>query len=231
MPALDTTSEKAVLISFLSDSTKQSLIPVLRKLVPSLVIRSFKSLNQTVDACIDQKSSPETLFIEFGHPLDELSMYLQMIRTQSSHKPEKIILLVDQEDVSEDLISKYLRIGFSGILTKPFNEKSVEDVFRLSEHLSNQGSFARLKVAAGLQIKSMFEQEGDKFQGSSILTAVKNACKKFEDENPESNLEQLARTYASMQPNERLGKNVKDLYLGASERVKKMLLERKKKEG
>ncbi len=219
-------SAKPILVSVLSEQTKQSLLPVIRGVVPNVSIKSFKSLNQTIEECIESEESAGTLFIEFGHPLKELTLYLQMIRDQSVNKPDKIILLVDQGDVSEDLISKYLQIGFSGILTKPFSEKSVEEVFKISERLSDMGSIARLKIATGIKIKSMLEQKGKKFQGKSILDSVKAACKVFEKENPGNDLEGLAKKYSRIKPSERINKNVADLYEGPSERVKKMLQEK-----
>lgn len=216
-------SFKTVVLSFLSDNTRQALVPAIRGVVPNTSIKTFKSLDQTLNACLEEDGSVGTVFIEFGYPLQELATYIQMMREDKKHKPDKIILLVEQDEVNEDLLSTYLRIGFSGVLTKPFSEKSVADVFKISQRLSELGSIARLKVATGLQIKNMLEQKGDKFQASSILTSVKNACRKFEEENPDKSINQIAEKYSSMNPNERLGKNIKDMYQGASKRVREML--------
>jgi hypothetical protein len=220
-------TQKAVFLSVLSEQTKQSLVPIIRVIVPNVAIRTFKSLVQAVEDCIKSEESAGTMFIEFGYPLEELSSHLHTLRQTKDKKPEKIILLIDQEDISEDLISKYLRIGFSGIVTKPFSEKSVHDVFKISERLSSMGSVARLKVATGLQIKSMLEQKGQKFEESSILSAVKKACQQFEESNPGNSLENLAESYAKLNPKERIGKSIKDFYKGPSERVKKLLHEGK----
>ena len=105
----------------------------------------------------------------------------------------------------------------------PFSEASLNEVLKVSEELSMKGSFARLKVATGLQVKSMLEKNGDKFEGSSVLKAVKNACKAFEKNNPGEKVEDIAEKYSKMEPKDRVGRNIKDLYKGASERVRKLV--------
>jgi hypothetical protein len=219
---------KEVILFTQSEHTKSALIPVIRGVVPNVSIKTFRTIDQTVNACLKNEQHIGTLFIEHGEPFDVLMKNLQTLRAQPDKKPGKIILLIDQKGTSEDLLSQYLSIGFSGILTKPFTEDSVHQVFRVSERLGALGSVARLKVVTGLKVKSMLEQKGEKIEGETLLQTVKNACERFEHENPGNKIEEIARNYSQLDPRERISKNVKDMYQGASERVKKLIQESKK---
>lgn len=206
-----------------SDNTRNSLHSVVRGVEPRASFRALKSIAQTIDECLNSEERAGTLFIEFGFSLDELSLGLDKLKANPEKKPDKIILLVGEDSLKETMISDYLNLGFSGILSKPFSENSLNEVFKVSNKLSVKGSIARLKVVTGLQIKSMMEQNGDKFEGSSILKAVKNACKKFEKENPGRKVEDIAEEYSKMDFNARRKTNIKDIYKGASERVRKLV--------
>jgi hypothetical protein len=219
---------KDVILFTQSEHTKSSLIPVIREVVPNVGIKTCKTIEQTIHECLKNEQRIGTLFIEYGERFEVLMKKLQALRAQPEKKPEKTILLIDQKGTSEDLLTQYLSIGFSGILTKPFTDETVHQVFRVSERLGALGSIARLKVVTGLKVKSMLEQKGEKIEGESLLQTVRNACERFEHENPGNKIEEIARNYSQLDPVERLSKNVKEMYDGASERVKKLIQESKK---
>jgi hypothetical protein len=219
---------KTVFLSVLNEHTKNNLLANLRIVLPNIPTRSFKSLNKAIEEYFTSEEEIGTLFIEFGNPLDEVTEYLQILR--ENKKPDRIILIINQEDINEDLLAKYLQIGFSGILTSPFNEDSIKEVFSISSRLNALGSFARLKVATGIKIKNMLEEKGEKFKQKSFLESVKEACKIFETVNPGNSLEKLAEEYSKIPPAERVSKKMSDLYQGPSERVKKLLEQAKNPE-
>ncbi len=214
---------KPILATVKVDNTKMVLSSVVRGVSPDSSFKAFKSIDLTIEECLVSDAQVGTLFIEFGFPMDELNKAMEILRQNPDKKPEKVILLVGEANSNESVISEYLSLGFSGILSKPFSEESLAEVFKVSERLSVEGSIARLKVVTGLQIKSMLEQKGEKFEGSSVLAAVKNACKKFEKDNPGETVESIVNEFSKMDPKDRMGRNVKDLYRGVSKRVKKLV--------
>jgi len=214
---------KSIMALIRSEKAKASLNQVIREVAPKSQFKITKSHSILLDECKNSTEKVGTVFIEFGFPLPELTKCISALREKSESKPEKIILIIGESDAKEDVLSEHLRLGFSGILSMPFSEASLNEVLKVSDELSMKGSFARLKVATGIQIKSMLEQNGAKFEASSVLKAVKNACKAFEKNNPGEKVEDIAQEYSKMEPKDRVGRNIKDFYKGASERVRKLV--------
>ncbi|HMO16470.1 MAG TPA: hypothetical protein PKA63_01575 [Oligoflexia bacterium] len=223
MCAQPTSSANPVFVSVRSEHTKNSLLPIIRCLVPNAAIHSAKTLSKTSQDISNSDKQGGTLIVEFGHPIDEIVSFVDNLRNNYKFRPDKMILIIEEEILKDVLVSQYLRLGFSGILTKPFSEESVTEVFNISDRLSNLGSIARLKVSAGLEIKSMLEKEGYNFNNNNLIQSVKNACEKFIEENPLLRVESIAKSYLSMSPKERINKSIKDVYQGPSERVKQKL--------
>lgn len=217
---------KSILALVHSEKAKNSLYNVIRELAPKSKFKTLKTPQALVDECRESVDKVGTLFVEYGFPFPELTKTLSEIRARKDLKPEKIILIVGEANAKEEVLAPHLSIGFSGILSMPFSEDSVKKVLKISEEISMKGSIARLKVVTGLQIKSMMEQGGTKFGDSNILRAVKRACNKFETENPGKSLDFIAKEYSEIPPEERVGKSIKDIYKGASERVRKLLEKR-----
>lgn len=205
-----------------SDIARTSLNHVVRSAAPKNKFKSLKSIPDLLEECKSSSEGVGTIFVECGFPLPELSSAISKLKERKETKPNKVILIVGETNAKEGIISDHLSIGISGVLSMPFSEDGLTESLKVSEELSFKGSIARLKVVTGLQIKSMLEKEGQKFEESSILKAVKNACKIFEHNNPEQNIEDLATNYYALDPAERLTKNVKDVYKGVSERVRKL---------
>jgi len=227
---------KSIIALVHSENAKSSLQSMLREVAPKAqvkIIRVVEDLmctpvNNTVsrDADSNETGRADTIFIEFCFPLSELSICINALKLNVETRPDKIILVVGRSAANQKTISDHLSLGFSGILSMPFSVDNLNEVLEISGELNMKGSIARLKVATGLQIKSLLESKGAKFEESSILKAVKKACKKFEKDNPGQNVDDIAEEYAKMEPHERLSKSVTDIYKGVSGRVKK-LVERK----
>jgi len=221
---------KSIVALIHTGNTKSSFSHVIREAVPNARLTITKTPEQLVDECFKGPKKVGTVFIEHGFPLPKLIECLGALRKSKDSRPEKIILLIGEGSAKENILAEHLSIGFSGILSMPFSESSLNEVLKVSEELSMQGSFARLKVVTGLQIKSMFEKRGERFEGDNVLAAVRHACQRFEEENPGKTVEEITQEYTLMDPKERLAKGAKDLYQGASERVRKIVEERDRKE-
>lgn len=220
---------KSIVALLHSGQTKNTFNHIIREVVPDSKVTVVKSTNALVNECLNNLRKVGTVFIEHGFPMPDIINCLTELRAGRDNRPDKIILLIGEASAKENILSQHLSLGFSGILNMPFSEASLYEVLKVSEELSLNGSFARLKVVTGLQIKSMLEQKGERFASGSILAAVRNACQIFEEENPGKTVEEIAQEYTLMEPKDRLGKSVKDLYQGASERVRKLVEAREKK--
>jgi len=219
-----------IFVSVLSEHAKSALLPVLRAVVPNVAIKSFKSLDRMTEELVISDTPAASVFIEFGFPMAEIASCLEKIKNHPKTKPDALILVIDAESVNNDLISDYMRIGISGFVTRPFSESSVTNVFKISERLSEMGSIAKLKVATRLEVNSILEKRGEKFEGSSVLSRVQRACQKFESDNPGISTEQIAESYSHLSPKERLKPQIKALYKGPSERVKQLLKSKVRKD-
>lgn len=217
---------KSILALVHSDKAKNSLYNVIRELAPKSKFRVVKSSDLMIDECRESVERVGTLFVEYGFPFPELAKTITELRQRRDIRPDKIILIVGEANAKEEVLAPHLSLGFSGILSMPFSEDSVKQVLKVSEEISMKGSIARLKVVTGLQIKSMMEQGGSKFEDSSILRAVKRACNMFESENPGKSVNQIAEQYSLIAPEDRVGTSLKDVYKGVSERVRKLLEKR-----
>lgn len=214
---------KTILALVHSEKAKLGLQSTLREVAPNAQLKFIRPVEELVKEASSRAGHADTIFIEFGFPLPELSQKIKELKLREETKPDRIILLINKSNANQENIANHLSLGFSGILSMPFSIDNLNDVLEVSGELNMKGSIARLKVATGLQIKSLMESSGSKFEESSILKSVKKACKKFEKDNPGQNVDSLAKEYSNMEPHDRLGKSVADIYKGVSKRVKKLV--------
>jgi CheY-like chemotaxis protein len=206
------------------NGTKTSLGQVLRDVSPNILAKFFKS---PADLTKELKSSSDLslVLIDYTEDIMALTSIMSVIREKSSKDKIKVVIILDSEVATDANISKYLSIGFSGFLLKPFSQKSILEVLKISDQLSKKGSFARLKVATSLNVKSFLDKQNRVIEGSSILKAVKNACRIFETENDEFTVNGAAEELAALSPKERLEKKALDLYKIFSRSARKKLEE------
>ncbi len=204
------------------NSTKTSLGQVLRDVSPNILAKFFRTQADLIKE-LRSSSDLSMVLIDYTEDIMALTSMMSVIREKSSKDKIKVIIILDSEVATDANISKYLSIGFSGFLLKPFSQKSIIEVLKISDQLSKKGSFARLKVATSLNVKSFLDKQNRVIEGSSILKAVKNACSIFETENDEFTVNGAAEELATLSPKERLEKKALDLYKIFSKSARKKL--------
>lgn len=205
-----------------SDSLRKSLGLALRNVYPDA---HFFIAKDTSSAHFEiEKEKPyKYIFVQYGYTQREVISIIEAAKKYDISERARLVLLANEEEASEQLLSNYLSLGFSGLLVEPFSIDAVKEVLTVSSTLSSAGSVARLTVAAGLQIKAQLVGENKMDKGGKVLDSVKKACQIFENENPGITLQSVAEDLSKMNLEERVKVNVLSIYRGVSDRVRQLV--------
>lgn len=211
-----------ILIVVKDESVRQSLQAVLRDRLNGHELVWVKDLPSAI-LQVEYEHTFKYIFLQLLAPHPEILKFVHAAKKHEGQSPSKKILVVSEDIASEELLSQYLSIGFSGVLVEPFTIDSIEEVLNLSQRMMMGGSIARLTVAAGLQFKAHLIKDRKMKNGGGLLQSVMEACKIFETENPGQTMHSVAKELSTLSLEDRLKVNISNLYSGVSERVGKLV--------
>ncbi len=211
-----------VLVVVKDEAVRQSLQAVLRDRLSGHEFLWVKDIESAVFN-IEKEQTFKYIFLQLLAPHPEILRFIHTVKKYEALSPSKKILLVPEDIASEDLLSQYLSLGFSGVLVEPISIESIDEVLNLSQRLMLGGSIARLTVAAGLQFKAHLIKDKKMKEGGGLLQSVMEACKIFETENPGQTVHSVAKDLSSLSLEDRLKVNISTMYSGVSERVRKLV--------